>query len=92
MTAVTIYSRPGCHLCDEMKALVDRIARTVPLTIAVVDISADAELEARYGVEVPVLVIDGVKAAKYRIEERELRKVLLARSAPDPSSGSGKSG
>ena len=76
--ALTIYSRPGCHLCDEMKAVVDRVAResAPPPSIEVVDISTDPDLEARYGVEIPVLMVNGKKAAKYRIAEDALRRML----------------
>jgi len=80
MIAVTLYSRPGCHLCDDMKAVVERVARSVPLTLIVVDISTDAELEQRYGQEIPVLLIDGRKAAKYRVSEEELNKKLKGKS------------
>ena len=81
MTAVTIYSKPGCHLCDEMKALVARVARTLPSPpeIREVDITTDAGLEDRYGLEIPVLLVDGRKVAKYRIEEGALRRVLTTR-------------
>jgi hypothetical protein len=80
MTALTLYSRPGCHLCDDMKAVIERVARTVPLTLEVVDISTDSELEARYGLEIPVLLVDGRKAAKYRISEEALARVLRSRT------------
>ena len=80
MIAVTLYSRPGCHLCDDMKAVVERVARSVPLTLIVVDISTDTELEQRYGQEIPVLLIDGRKAAKYRVSEEELNKKLKGKS------------
>ena len=81
MSVLTIYSRPGCHLCDEMKAVVRRVAQSMPnpATVEDIDISTDPELETRYGVEIPVLMVDGKKAAKYRISEAELRRVLLAR-------------
>ena len=51
MVSLTIYSRSGCHLCDEMKAIVQRVARSGPrsITIQEIDISADPDLEARYG-------------------------------------------
>jgi len=80
--ALTLYSRPGCHLCDEMKAVVARVVRELetPVTIDEVDISTDADLEARYGLEIPVLLIDGRKAAKYRVAEGELRRILTGRS------------
>src|SRR5262249_62265263 len=77
---LTIYSRPGCHLCEEMKAVVARVARRVPLDLEEVDISGDPELEGRYGLEIPVLVIGGRKAAKYRIGEEELRRLIAART------------
>ena len=80
MIALTIYSRPGCHLCEEMKAVVETVARSIPISLEEVDISTDASLEARYGLEIPVLLVDGRKAAKYRIGEGELRKLLAGRA------------
>ena len=81
MISLTLYSRPGCHLCDEMKAIVARVARGVQtqVTIDEVDISTDADLEARYGLEIPVLLVDGKKVAKYRITEQELARLLASR-------------
>ena len=81
MIALTLYSRPGCHLCDEMKDVIERVRRTTPMWVDVVDISTDPDLESRYGSEIPVLLINGKKAAKYRIGEDELRRVLHARSS-----------
>jgi glutaredoxin len=78
--ALTIYSRPGCHLCDEMKAVVRNVARTIPLSLQEIDISTNAALEAEYGLEIPVLLVEGKKAAKYRIAEEELRRLLIARA------------
>jgi Glutaredoxin-like domain (DUF836) len=80
--AFTIYSRPGCHLCDDMKALVERVAPTLgePSAIEVVDIAADADLESRYGLEIPVLLVNGKTAAKYRIAEAELRRIVAGRA------------
>ena len=80
---LTIYSRPGCHLCDEMKAVVERVARSAagPMTIEAIDISTDPALEARYGVEIPVLMIDGKKVAKYRVRDDELRRILASRES-----------
>ena len=78
MIALTLYSRPGCHLCDDMKAVVERVARTSTpeFTIEVIDISTDPELEALYGLEIPVLLVNGKKAAKYRVTEDGLRRML----------------
>ncbi|MGE3706478.1 MAG: glutaredoxin family protein [Vicinamibacterales bacterium] len=74
--SLLLYSRPGCHLCDEMKAVVDRIGRSIPLDLQVVDISGDPELERLYGLEIPVLLVNGRKVAKYRIEPDALRRAL----------------
>ena len=78
MLALTIYSRPGCHLCDDMKALVQRVARTRGDAIALdeIDISTDPDLESRYGLEIPVLMLNGRKIAKYRISEAALTRAL----------------
>jgi glutaredoxin len=76
----TIYSRPGCHLCEEMKAVLGRMARTHAIAVAEVDISEDADLEARYGVEIPVLLLDGRVVAKYRVTEEALARMIRSRS------------
>jgi hypothetical protein len=79
---LTLYSKPGCHLCDEMKAVIRRVIDDKPeVSIDEIDISGDAMLTDRYGVEIPVLAIDGRKVAKYRITERELRRMVEARSS-----------
>jgi hypothetical protein len=62
-----------------MKAVIDRVARTIPLTLDVVDISDDADLESRYGLEIPVLLVEGKKAAKIRVTEEELMRILKGR-------------
>ncbi len=79
MLQLTLYSRPGCHLCDDMKAVVGRVAAQVPLNLEVVNIDGDASLTERYGLEIPVLLVDGRKVAKYRIEEAVLERTLRAR-------------
>jgi hypothetical protein len=80
MISLILYSRPGCHLCDDMKAVVQRVAGSRAIAIEIVDISADPQLEAQYGLEIPVLLVDGKKAAKYRVTEDELTRILSARS------------
>jgi thiol-disulfide isomerase/thioredoxin len=78
---LTLFSRPGCHLCDEMKTVVQRVidAADRPAAVEVIDISTDPDLEERYGLEIPVLLVDGKKAAKYRVTEGELMRLLAAR-------------
>lgn len=80
MPHLTLYSRPGCHLCDEMKAAIDRVAARVPLNLEVVNIDDDPVLSGQYGLEIPVLLVDGRKVAKYRIEDAALERTLAARN------------
>ena len=62
-----------------MKHVVDRVGSRIPFTLKVVDISTDRDLLERYGLEIPVLEIDGRKVAKYRISERDLEDTLARR-------------
>jgi glutaredoxin len=73
---LTLYTRPGCHLCDDMKAIVQPVARDLGCLLEEIDISSDPALEARFGLDIPVLFVDGHKAFKYRLSERDLRKQL----------------
>ena len=68
-------------MCDEMKAVVQRVRSALrsPITFEEIDISTDPALEARYGLEIPVLLVDGKKAAKYRITGNELARLLRSR-------------
>jgi glutaredoxin len=80
VVTLTLYSRPGCHLCDDMKAVVRQVGETIPLTLEEIDISTDDELERRYGLEIPVLMVMGGRAAKYRVTETELIRILKGRT------------
>lgn len=81
MPRLTIYSKPDCHLCHEMKAAVQRALRGRPdIPLEDIDISSDPVLLDRYGLEIPVLMIDGRKVAKYRVTEAELTRMLDARA------------
>lgn len=75
---LTLYSRVGCHLCDVMKEQLEAIAARIPFTLDVVDIDRDPALKAEYDWDVPVLVIDGKKIAKYRLDEAMLLRRLEA--------------
>jgi hypothetical protein len=65
-----------------MHAIIDRVAAETPLELTIVDISTDPALERLYGLEIPVLLINGHKAAKYRMGESELRRILEGRRRP----------
>ena len=83
MIALTIYSRPGCHLCTDMRLVIERTVRQLdaPARIEEINIADDPELEKRYGLEIPVLLVNGKKAAKYRVTEAELMRMLRAGQA-----------
>ena len=78
---LTLYSRAGCHLCDDMKAVVQRVKESSrqPISVEEIDISTDPDLERRYGVEIPVLLVNGTRAAKYRVTEEQLMRILAGR-------------
>jgi len=63
---LTLYTRPGCHLCEEMKAVIRRVQGQVACELAEVDISLDETLLQRYGHHIPVLLADGVEVARTR--------------------------
>ena len=79
---LTLYTRPGCHLCDEMKAVVERVQRQVACELAEVDVSLDETLLRRYGHHVPVLLADGVEVARTRTGVAAL---LQALTSPPPA-------
>ena len=71
---IDIYSRPGCHLCDEAKEVVERVRARFPFSLRVINIETDPELETRYGEQIPVVFNNGNKAFKYHVDEAELEK------------------
>lgn len=76
MIQLTLYSRAGCHLCDEMRAVVEAVGREVPLDLAVVDVDGDPVLLRAYGDEVPVLSVNGKRAFAVRVDAATLRARL----------------
>jgi hypothetical protein len=73
---LTLYERAGCHLCEEMRAIVDALSGDLPFTLDVVDVDSDPALAAAYGADVPVLCVNGRKAFKYRVDPDALRARL----------------
>ena len=73
---VTLYTRPGCHLCEEAKALVQPLLDEFGATLREVNIDEHAELIERYGWDIPVIFIGGHKAAKHRVDVRQFRRQL----------------
>lgn len=79
MHDVVVYSREGCHLCDVVKETLKQLEGEADFQWREVDIDGDAELRARYNDEVPVVLIDGRKAFKYRMDGRDFLRVLARR-------------
>ncbi len=80
MHDVVVYSRKGCHLCDIVKEKLEQIQPQADFQWREIDIDADPELQQKYNDEVPVVFIDGRKAFKYRIDEREFLRLLARRA------------
>ncbi|HEY0320081.1 MAG TPA: glutaredoxin family protein [Pyrinomonadaceae bacterium] len=81
---VTLYTKPGCHLCEEAKG--EMLAAGIPdeYTFEEVNIEQDAQAYERYNLEIPVITIDGHKAFKYRLTADEFKRRIL-RSSANPS-------
>ncbi len=75
---VTLYTRPGCHLCEEAKAAMTPLLREFGVSLREVNIEGDAVLEERYGWDIPVIFIGARKAAKHRVDVEQFRRQLQA--------------
>ena len=75
MTALLLYSRPGCHLCDDARAIIERVGAP----FREIDITTDDALHAAYLERIPVVVLDGVDLFEYFVDEATLRERLARR-------------
>jgi len=73
---VTLYSRPGCHLCDAARQVVARVCDELGEAFVEVDIDGDPELLGRFGDEIPVTFVDGRQHDFWRVSEARLRAAL----------------
>jgi len=73
---VIIYSRPGCHLCDEAKASIQNAGIGDQFTLEEIDIESDDELLRKYKYDIPVITIDGVEAFIHRVDPKEFERRL----------------
>ena len=76
MSAVTLYGRPGCHLCDEARAVLLRVRADLPFTLHEVDIERDDELFKRYLERIPVVCLNGEELFEFEVDEATLRRRL----------------
>ena len=73
---VTIYSRPGCHLCEEAKEAIAPLLKEFGARLTEINIDEDPALRARYGFDVPVIFLGAHKAAKHRVDLAQFRRQL----------------
>ncbi|MFL6229584.1 MAG: glutaredoxin family protein [Pyrinomonadaceae bacterium] len=73
---VCIYTRPGCHLCEEAKAEMARADCADLFTLEEIDINTDPDLVRCYGYDIPVVTINGAHAFKHRLVAADFRREL----------------
>jgi glutaredoxin len=73
--SLILYSRPGCHLCEDARAVLERVGHP----FAEVDIERDDELHARLLERIPVVTLDGEELFEHFVDERSLRARLNGR-------------
>ncbi len=74
---VIVYSRKGCHLCEVVKESLSKLSRRGGFTWSEIDVDTNPELRRQFNDEVPVVFIDGRKAFKYHMDEREFMRKLV---------------
>ena len=74
MALVTLYGKPACHLCDDARAVVERVRADHPFDLREVDVTLDPELNRAYGERIPVLELDGEELFEFFVDEAELRR------------------
>ena len=73
---VTLYTRPGCHLCDDARVLIEEVCAELGESYDEISIADDADLERRFGHEVPVTFVDGHQHDYWRVDPTRLRAAL----------------
>lgn len=75
--AIVLLSRPGCHLCDDARTVISRVAADLGMSWEERDITASPDDLVRYSEMIPVTLIDGVQHDFWRVSEERLRAALL---------------
>jgi len=80
MTAarVRLYGKPGCHLCEDARVVIERVCREVGVEFDEIDISDDPDLMKVFGEQIPVTFVDGSQHDFWRVDESRLRAALTA--------------
>jgi len=74
---VFLYSRPGCHLCDDAAELLERLAQRIPIAVSEVNILDDIDLYERYKHSIPVVALAGGLTLAAPIRADELERLLI---------------
>ena len=82
LTVVTIFGRPGCHLCEEAAAVIERVRARVPFRLEQLNIEDDDRLFRRYLERIPVVEIDGQEAFELFVDERQFELRLSRVDGP----------
>jgi glutaredoxin len=78
---VIIYSRPGCHLCDEAKAAILGAGCSDQFVLEEINIESDDELLTKYRYDIPVITIEGVESFIHRVDPTEFRTRITRMNA-----------
>ena len=73
---LTMYTKPGCHLCERAKQVIQRCQQKTSFTFVEVDISQSEDLTERYGRDIPVILLDGCEIGRHFVRERKLLELL----------------
>ncbi|MFI5711411.1 glutaredoxin family protein [Kribbella sp. NPDC051620] len=73
---VTLYGKPGCHLCDDARAIVAGVCAELGVTWSEIDITQDEQLFKEYGEQIPVTFVDGRQHDFWRVDPVRLKRAL----------------
>jgi glutaredoxin len=76
MAVVTLYGKPGCHLCTDARAAVERVREQRPFELREVDVTLDPALHREYGERIPVLALNDEELFEFHVEEAVLLERL----------------
>ncbi|MCW3010631.1 MAG: glutaredoxin 2 [Solirubrobacterales bacterium] len=82
MATVTLFSRPGCHLCDDARVVLEEVRATHPFALEERDIEADDATFKAYLERIPVVVLDGTELYEFFVDPDDLR-ARLTRGVPE---------
>jgi Glutaredoxin-like domain (DUF836) len=73
---ITLLGKPGCHLCDDARVVIMRVAQELGIGWQELDITEDPELQTKWWDQIPVTLVDGVQHDYWRVDESRLRQAL----------------